>query len=506
MHSENNSLVLLIIAFTSGMSIMAMEISASRLIAPYFGTSLFVWTNIIGVVLVALSIGYYVGGKFSDKHPNLNSLLWLLCSAGAMFSLVPWIAEPIANTIKMTLFNYQAASVLITLGSFLLVMLLFAFPIILLGMVSPYVIKLYAQSTQHLGEQAGTIFAVSTIGSILGTFLPTLWLIPTIGTRWTILSFALLLIAISGIGLYRNRTYVITVTVVLILFVINPFFQPAQATSIYSTESAYQYINVLEIQDQRFLVFNEGLGIQSRYHPDELFLGSYYDYFAPLPALFEKEEVSVGIIGLAGGTLSRALYGLYGDRVIIDGVEIDAKVIEIARNHFDLDQPTLTVYNEDGKMFIERQENKYDILVVDAYAQQLYIPWTMTTKEFWEDSKDAMKESGILALNVNTTALDSPLFKTISNTIASVFDYTYAVPLPQEGAYNYIILASPNEIDFNALQSTNLPYPVNELSEYLSAHWTAINYDPSIELLTNDRAPIELMTEKMILEHLISTL
>ncbi len=485
---------------------MAMEISASRLIAPYFGTSLFVWTNIIGVVLVALSIGYYVGGIVSDKHPKLTSLLWLLCSAGVMFSLVPWLAEPVANTIKLTLFNYQSAPVLITLGSFLLILLLFAFPMILLGMVSPYIIKLYAQSTEHLGVQAGNIFSISTIGSIIGTFLPTLWLIPTIGTRWTILTFALLLIAVSGIGLHRDKRYVVTVTVVLVLFVINPFFQPAQATSIYSTESAYQFINVLEIGQQRLLVFNEGLGIQSRYHPDELFLGSYYDYFAPLPSLFDQEKISVGIIGLAGGTLSRALYGVYGEKVLIDGVEIDGKVIEIVKNYFDLEQPTLTVYNEDGKMFIQRQENKYDILVVDAYAQQLYIPWTMTTKEFWMDAKTAMKEHGVLALNINTTATDAPLFQAISNTIASVFENTYAVSLTEDGAYNYIILASPYEIDFNTLMSNDVPELVKELAEHLATHWTPITHDATIDLLTDDRAPIELMTEKMILEHLLSTL
>jgi len=332
---------------------MAMEIGASRLIAPFFGTKLFVWTNVIGVVLIALSIGYYVGGKISDKRPEIEVLLWLLCIAGVIFAIVPFLASPLALAIKFALFESASASSMIVVGSFLLILVLFAFPLLLLGMVSPYVIKLYANSTEHLGEQAGSIFALSTIGSILGTFLPTLWLIPTIGTRWTILIFAFVLVLTAGVGLYKYKRYIFIVTA-FIVFGSLSVFEIASAQSIYRGESAYQYIEVIDMKDQRLLVFNEGLGVQSMYSPDKIFFGFYYDYYAPLPRLFEKERVDIGILGLAGGTLSRALSTIYGDGVAIDGVEIDQKVIDVAREYFELDQPSLTVINQDARIFVER--------------------------------------------------------------------------------------------------------------------------------------------------------
>ncbi|MBT6254304.1 fused MFS/spermidine synthase [Candidatus Uhrbacteria bacterium] len=500
MKSQFRSKYLLTIAFVAGMSIMAMEIGASRLIAPFFGTSLFVWTNVIGVVMIALSIGYYIGGKLADKKPELKMLLWLLCIAGLMFAFVPFAAAPLAIVIKLAIFETASASTMIMLGSFLLILILFAMPLLLLGMVSPYVIKLYADDEAHLGEQAGSIFALSTVGSILGTFLPTLWLIPTVGTRWTILIFALILIVVSGVGLYRDKRYILLV-IVFAIFGSFSMLEPVSARSIYRGESVYQYIEVIEDDDdRRMLLFNEGLGVQSVFDPEDIFLGMYYDYYLPLPELFE-DEVNVGIIGLAGGSLSRAFTSIYGDRVAIDGVEIDKKVIEVAREYFELDQPSLTVFNEDGRLFVERKQSAYDLLIIDAYTQQLYIPFTMTTQEFWRDAELALKDGGVVALNMNATSLEAPLLSAISNTVSSVFSHTYVVPLTHNASWNYIVLASNGPINLELLHELELEEPLNTYANVLSSQAVEFVHDPEQLVLTDDRAPIELMTEEMIIDY-----
>ena len=482
------------------MSIMAMEIGASRLIAPFFGTSLFVWTNVIGVVMIALSIGYYVGGRLADKKPELKMLLWLLCIAGLMFAFVPFAAAPLAIVIKLALFEAASASTMIMLGSFLLILTLFAMPLLLLGMVSPYVIKLYADDEVHLGEQAGSIFALSTVGSILGTFLPTLWLIPTVGTRWTILIFALILILISGVGLYKDKRYLLIVFVFAI-FGSFSMLEPVSAQSIYRGESVYQFIEVIQDEDERLLIFNEGLGIQSIYNADEIFLGIYYDYYIPLPELFKKDQVDIGIIGLAGGSLSRAFTQIYGDDVAIDGVEIDKKVVAVAREFFELDQPSLTVFNEDGRLFVERKVDAYDLLIIDAYTQQLYVPFTMTTQEFWRDAERALKDGGVVTLNMNATSSDAPLLSAVSNTVSSVFDHTYVVPLTHNASWNYIVLASNEPIDLASLVELELEEPLNTYANVLSSQAVEFIHDPEQLVLTDDRAPIELMTEEMIIDY-----
>ena len=411
---------------------------------------------------------------------------------------MPFLASPLALAIKLTLFESASASSMIMVGSFLLILVLFAFPLLLLGMVSPYVIKLYTNSTEHLGEQAGSIFALSTIGSILGTFLPTLWLIPTIGTRWTILVFAFVLVLTAGVGLYKHKRYIFIVTA-FVLFGYLSVFEIASAQSIYRGESAYQYIDVIDIKDQRLLVFNEGLGVQSMYSPDKIFFGFYYDYYSPLPRLFEKERVDIGILGLAGGTLSRAFSIIYGDGVAIDGVEIDQKVIDVAREYFELDQPQLTVINQDARIFVERADNAYDLLIVDAYSQQLYIPWTMTTQEFWQDAERAIRSDGIVALNINATTSDAPLLSAVSNTITSVFDHVYIVPLTQDSSWNYLILASNRAVDLTTLSDMDLASPLDEYADVLESNVSEIFFKPDELVLTDDRAPVELMTEEMII-------
>lgn len=475
---------LLTVAFVSGMCVMAMEISAARLLAPYFGTSIFVWTNVIGVVLVALSLGYYFGGMLADRHPTLNTILIPMLASGVTFVFIPWAVKPLASIITLSA-DIVSSTLVVFLGSFFVTIILFAIPLGVLGMVSPFVIKLYEVKKDAVGQMAGSVFAVSTIGSILGTFLPTLLFIPIIGTRATITLFASLLILISVIGLARRRFKFAVVPVLLIPILGWPPSQmSANHSVIFEDESAYQYFSIDEMEDgTRNLRFNEGTAVQSVYHPDRLETGYYYDEFAQLPALIDKSPVRVAILGLAGGSISRQIAAEYGDRVHIDGVEIDKKVIEAAKEYFELEQPSMDIYHDDGRLFLEQRKGEYDMVVIDAYSQQIYISWTMTTQEFWRVVSESLTEEGFMVINVNASSDDAPLLTAISNTIASVFEHAYIKKTGRETSWNYMIVAANSEI---AVQ-----------------HAEKIEFDAERPVLTNDWAPVEFMTEKMIFGYLL---
>lgn len=517
------------IAFLSGLAVMGIELSASRLMAPYFGTSLFVWTNVIGVILAALSLGYYLGGKISEKHPRLRVLLIIILCAGVLVSVIPFIVRPIANLVSFDANILNSASVIIVLGSFLLTLALFFMPVMLLGMTSPYLIKLVSHKRQDMGNVAGRIFAISTLGSIIGTFLPALLLIPAIGTKFTILAFAGVLILMALVGLLPRKLYGMIPLLGLPVSLVNPALKPASNLLI-ERESPYQYVQVLGQQDERQLVFNEGGGVQSVWNQDGLWYGgTYFDAMALLPSLVgaevceAKQRLSLGtkevqpqmhckasntrtlIIGLAGGTIARAMDALYGGNpnFEIEGVEIDPVVTEIAQKYFDLPE-RVKVRHADGRNAVQFGEARYDLIVVDAYANQLYIPFHLATQEFFTETQRRLAPRGLIAINVNAPRADSELLVAITNTMASVFPYVYRAHVH---SWNYIILGSARPIDTRELGNLALPLVSFELyTEVISGAFGRFSYNPDKRVLTDDWAPLEHMTDTMIWQALVERL
>src|SRR5579885_3190987 len=194
--------LLIVLVFVAGASSLAVELSASRLLAPYFGTSLFVWANLIGLILLYLTIGYYVGGRMADRYPRPAVLYWLTIIASLMIGAIPFVSRPI---LTWSLTAFATYSVSVFYGSLVSVLLLFAIPMILLGCVSPFAIRLRIEQVGRSGHTAGLLYAISTAGSILGTFLPVLVFIPNIGTYRTFLVFAASLMIVSVIGLAAAR-------------------------------------------------------------------------------------------------------------------------------------------------------------------------------------------------------------------------------------------------------------------------------------------------------------
>ncbi|PIS04717.1 MAG: hypothetical protein COT81_04840 [Candidatus Buchananbacteria bacterium CG10_big_fil_rev_8_21_14_0_10_42_9] len=496
----------LAVAFISGMSVMALEISASRLIAPFFGTSVFIWTNVIGIVLIALSLGYYFGGKLADKRPEGKVLMSIIFFAGIIFLIVPWLIKPFAQFVTINIWDIQSSAVIIFVGSFIITSILIGLPLILLGMVSPFIIRLITHDEKESGETSGVVFAVSTVGSIVGTFLPTILLIPLIGTKTTISIFAALLVITGAIGLVKKKINLIFLLLLALpIYIIGQLPIKDNSRLLTEAESPYQYIQVAQdIEGNRYLIYNEGVGIQSVYYPDKIITGDYYsDFYNLLPKLIEKDEpTDILVIGLAGGTISRQFNHFYGNAVQIDGVEIDPQVIKIAKQYFNLDKPNLNVFSQDGRIFLQYTEKKYDIIVVDAYRQQLYIPWTLATQEFWQLTKEHLNPGGILVMNINAANDDSDLLVAVENTIASVYPNAYVTSFKENYGWNYMLTGGSEPIDFASLPKKNTFKELVYHADVIANNTTRLTHDDSKLVFTDDKAPVEYMTDKMIWRYL----
>lgn len=469
---------------------MAMEMTAARMMAPFFGSSQIIWTNIIGIVLIALSAGYYYGGIYADKHPELSRLLKPMLVAGCLFLITPFLIHPLAGVIIDISRTYTTGTILLLISSFLATISLFAFPIFLLGMVSPFVIRLLETDKQHLGSVAGIVFAVGTLGSILGTFLPILVFIPQFGVKKTVAGISLLLILLSISGL--KRKHFLAVTIPFFAFsMLPPFPFPQQ---LYAEDSIYQFIRVKEDGlGVRRLIFNDGLGVQSFYHPDTILSGEYYDAYLPLV----ESGDNVLILGLAGGTIARGLDALHGEHIQITGVEIDKKVVDVAKEFFELPE-SVNIEIADARAFIQQTDEKYDVIIIDAYSNEMYIPWTLTTKEFFLTLQSRLNEGGVIALNINAISEESALLQVLQNTIASVFSFTEQIPLTHNGSINYLLLAGDiKQGDLQKESSEELLHPVIDI---VNSSRKQFFFNDAQKIFTDDWAPVELFTDMMIFD------
>lgn len=489
---------LLVVAFVSGMSVMGVELSASRLLAPYYGTSTFVWTNVIGVILIALSLGYWYGGKLADTQPQESLLYKIIIGASLYLCALPFITPFVTSFINTFLLSLtQSPAFTIFVGSALSMILLFFVPIFFLAFVTPFIITLLSKTDSHIGNITGKVFALSTLGSTLGTFSPVLVFIPLIGTRNTILVFALCLLTLGVIGMTRSAFGIFTA-----LFLLPATLLPIpgltyNTTIIDAGETVYQYYQIADTDDMRYLYINEGSSIYSVLPKSDLLTGHYFDYYLTLPHLIAHDKPLHGlIVGLAGGTISSQLLDVYGNSLTLDGVEIDKTIIDLGYTYFDMAREGLTVIHDDGRMFVRSTENTYDFVVLDMYSNQLYIPFHMITKEFFDELKTILAPDGIVAMNANALDINSPLLHTLTNTLHTSFEYVSVTP--SGGPHNFMILASNTPVPLeNLLLSSSFPYP--HLAETVSTQTQQREYMPNFGIFTDDKTPIEFLTDAMIL-------
>lgn len=500
--------------FIAGMGSLSIEMAAGRLLSNVYGTSNLVWAAIIGLILIYLAAGNFIGGKWADRSPQKKTFFTILLFAGLATAVVPLVAQPILRTAANAFDRLQIGMII---GAFVSIMILMIIPIILLGMVSPFSIRIIADEEQvqpdQLGRLSGQVYAISTVGSFLGTFLPGLLLIPTIGTYQTFVLLGGILTLIAFIGLViaegirfsLRYSWSIVIIVLLFLFGVQRTIK-ANENMVYEDESAYNYIQVLEIGDFRYLRLNDGQGQHSVYAPDDYYYAGPWSqvlvapYFNA-PPVQPSDVERIAIVGLAAGTTARQASIAYPD-AIVDGWEIDPKIIEVGYEFFDMDLPNLNAYAQDGRWGLEHSPYAYDIISVDAYRPP-YIPPHLTTQEFFKIAYDHLEEDGVLVINVGRTDTDRRLVNALATTMRVHFPTIHAMDLPL--AYNTILFA------------TKQPTTQENFTENLVALWE----DPAVDdllryaiqntyanfaevpqtsiVFTDDKAPIEWMTNNLMI-------
>jgi spermidine synthase len=483
-----------IVVFVSGAGALATEISASRLLAPYFGASTVVWANIIGLILVYLSLGYWLGGKLADRRPDPRYLGAIVLGAGVFIAATPFAARPL---LDLALRGFDALSIGAVAGSFFAALGLFALPITLLGMVSPFAIRLALEDVREAGQVAGRLYALSTVGSILGTFLSALVTIEAVGTQRTMVGTAALL-ALAG-ALLLGRRALAAAAAVAALVLVPPGAVKRSSGLLYESESPYQYVSVLRDSDgSRVLELNEGLVAHSVWRRGTVLTGGYWDLFLLLPPLLDHPPARMLVIGNAGGTVARA-YGRFYPRVRIDGVEIDPAVTRAARRFLGLgDNPRLRVVTADGRPYLALTKRRYDLIVVDAYRQP-YIPFYLATREFFELVREHLRPGGIVALNVAAVPGDDRLSRAIGTTLLAVFPQAWRWrPL----RFNDLLLALDRPVSRAELlrRARRVEGPAASLVPLFRRRLARVR--PSGPPLTDDRAPVEWLTDRMLLEQI----
>lgn len=498
--------LLLPLVFFSGMASLGLEFGASRLLAPYFGTSLYVWGVLIGLILVYLSAGYVIGGRLADRHPHDKLLYQLTAWAGLWIGLIPLTSYPILLASQQ---GFKDLSVGLVAGTLLAVGLLFAVPVILLGCVSPFAIRLLLKDVETGGNTAGRVYALSTAGSILGTFLPVFWFIPTYGTRPTLEGFGLGLVLISVVGLWPQRKLNALFAVVVILawiFLPSGVKPPQVGRLVYEKESAYNYIQVVQVGTKTELILNEGQAIHSIYDSQSLLTGGPWDYFViadsfrPAQAS-ETEPKEVAILGLAGGTAARQYTATFGTKVDITGVEIDPEILNVARRYFHLDQNNVHPVVADARYWLDTRAGQYDVIMLDAYRQP-YIPFHLTTREFFSEVRGHLKPGGVAVVNAGRTAKDYRLVAAIASTMAAVYSSVFLVDVPD--FTNTLIYASTQPTTLADVEH-NLGLISEPLAQEIAA--SAIGAGKLRvsqyhgQVFTDDLAPVERLIDEIIFSY-----
>ena len=503
----NHKIYLYLTEFFAGMSVMALELGASRLLAPYFSSSQIVWTIIIGTIMIAMALGNIYGGRMADRDPNPDRLYGRIVIASIWIALIPVLGKYIILGISALLVFTINTNFLIW-AAFAACMVLFVFPLFLLGTVTPSLVKYTVNSLDDSGKTVGTLGAFNTIGSIIGTFLPTFVTIPAVGTSVTFLIFAGILLLLALIYFVTNRIKSKRVAVAVIILLIaciigsSDHFAFWEDEVVYEGESVYNYLQVNEDEEQVSLLTNVLFGVQSVYKKDKGLTDTFCDYALAAPLMAgqsERDSLDVLMLGVGAGTYASQCKH-YFDNVQVEGVEIDGKITELANTYFEMPQDVkVTTY--DGRAFLEVSDQKYDVIFVDAY-QDITIPFQMSSVEFFTLVRDHLSEDGVMVVNLNMwEETEGDINAHLMDTIAQVFPNIYTVDVAH--TTNKELFASRSDdilqklqASISSVQDTELRLLMRRVSASLQTY-EAGNY-----IMTDDKAPVELLGMRVI-DHLI---
>ncbi|WP_024865032.1 spermidine synthase [Butyrivibrio sp. FCS014] len=513
-----NKWFLYLTEFFAGMSVMAVELGASRLLAPYFSSSQIVWTIIIGTIMIAMALGNIYGGRKADKDPDPGKLYGRILIAALWIAAIPVLGKYIIIGISAVLI-FAVNSNFLIIAAFAACMVVFVFPLFLLGTVTPSLAKYTTDSLEDNGRIIGTLGAFNTVGSIIGTFVPTFISIPAVGTSVTFLIFAGILLILSIVYFVSppmgGAKKVIAGAFIFILCMIfghSTSFAFWEKDLSYEGESVYNYLQVKEDDNRVYLSTNVLFGVQSILVKNGALTGMYYDYAMAAPymaGIKEKEQagekLNVLILGMGSGTYATQL-SHYFDNIEVEGVEIDDKITDLAHEYFELPADT-KVATYDGRAYLAAIDGTYDVIMVDAY-QDITIPFQMSSSEFFTMVRDHLAPEGIMVVNMNmynqgegtddASGKEAATINTyLADTISSVFDNVVTVKVP--GTTNRELFATNNSEFLNRL-SDNTQMETNDTLRGMmeSVNAGCMPYESTGHVMTDDKAPVELLGMRQI--------
>ncbi len=532
-----NKAYLYLTEFFAGMGVMAVELGASRLLAPYFSSSQIVWTIIIGTIMIAMALGNIYGGRSADKDPSPEILYKRLLTAAVWTAAIPVLGKYLIILISGLLVLTINTNFLI-IAAFISCMIIFVFPLFLLGTVTPSLAKYTVGSLDDSGKVVGQLGAANTIGSIIGTFMPTFVTIPTVGTAVTFLIFSGIILVIGLVFFISRRIHIKLCIVSVVLYVLCVIFGNSDSFAFWEKdltfegESVYNYLQVAEDDREVRLSTNVLFGVQSVMMKEDELTGMYYDYAMAAPVMagikakekagLEDEEspestapADILVLGMGTGTYARQCKK-YFSNINIVGVEIDQKITDLSYEYFDA-LPDVPVYTYDGRAFLQTIDDKYDVIMVDAY-QDISIPFQMSSVEFFSEVYDHLKDNGVMVVNMNMHSdMEGNINEYLSDTIASVFPSVALVDVP--GSTNrelFAIKGNNNVGDVENVESVGKVGSVDsvgtgdilarfdagldnitmndELNQLTLNIRDVINvYKGGSHILTDDKAPVELL-------------
>lgn len=482
---------------------MAVELGASRLLAPYFSSSQIVWTIIIGTIMIAMALGNIFGGRSADKNPNPDKLYGRIMIAAIWIAAIPVLGKYIILGISALLI-FSVNSNFLVWAAFAACMVIFVFPLFLLGTVTPSLAKYSVDSLDDSGKTVGNLGAFNTIGSIIGTFVPTFVTIPAVGTSITFLIFAGILLCLSLVYFISKNTGRIKCMVAVVLIIVccmlgySDSFAFWESDLTYEGESVYNYLLVKEDEEKVLLSTNVLFGVQSVMMKNESLTGMYYDYAMAAPLMTKQEEISENnmlILGMGTGTYATQCRKYYGD-MNIEGVEIDDKITGLSWKYFKLPE-SVNVATYDGRAYLNAVDKKYDVIMVDAY-QDITIPFQMSTVEFFTMVKEHLKDGGVMIVNMNMRGeSEGNINQYLADTIAGVFSNVYTVDV--DGSTNRELFTSESDRMIlnlknkkETLTDENLKSMMNHVGDNL------VTYHAGSYIMTDDKAPVELLGMKVI--------
>lgn len=490
---KTSNFILELTVFVCGALVMIYEITGSRLLSPYIGTSTYVWTSLIGVILAALSFGYWLGGKIADKKPEIKILAAIIFGAGGLVSVTILLQDLILSIIS-------GISLALEIKSVLAATLLFAPASVLLGFVTPYAVKLKLAKFEDAGKTVGRLYALSTVGSIFGTFSAGFFLIPFFGSVKTLYligaSLMVLSLLLAPFALTRINFAIVTIFIFGIFTTEFQNYYLFKTIALRDIDTEYNRVRIFETKDESSgkqirAIAIDPYFIQSKMYLDSDENASEYIKFYHLVRYFKPDFQTSLLIGGAGFSFPKDYLKQYPDKQI-EVVEIDPQMTEIAKKYFRLQEnPNLKIIHEDGRIFLNRSKSdRYDAVFIDAFSSLFNIPFQLTTIEAVKEIDRLLKKDGVVIFNVGgaisgrSSRFLQAEFATYKKVFPQIFLFKVKPEKFDDEVQNIILIALKSESNFNF--SSN-----DEFLSRLLQQKAELQTLGSFPILSDDLAPVE---------------